>query len=144
MREKGITLEHRIHRTQMRRNMGIVVPIDPYLTAVCLTKARKKTEQSCLSASRRSKNCYKLSLFNLNAHIIKDYLVSKTLGNIIEFNNVVFVFHSHSVNATKNKYFFPLKAHFASFFLKLGENRFTALSRQYFFNLIFCTLEYFG
>ena len=84
MREKGIPLEHRIELTQMRGDLGDVIPVHHDAAFVRMEETRYHTQESRLAAAGGAEQGYELAFLDVEINVVKHVLVPEGLGNVLD------------------------------------------------------------
>ena len=87
VRKQRILLEHRVHRTFVRRHLRHILTVKQNLAFRHHLKTRYTSQQRRLAAARRAKNRYKLAFLHREAHVAEGVLtVLKLFGYVLYFN----------------------------------------------------------
>ena len=89
VREKGVTLEHRIHLAQMRRGVRYVLAVEDNPSRGGHFEARYHTERRRFAAARRSEQGDEFAAPDVEAGVLDGVLAAVGLGQISEFDDVV-------------------------------------------------------
>ena len=96
MREQGIFLKYRVHRTFMGWSLcDFLTRYSDFAFRSCL-KTGNETQQCCFSAAGRSENRNKLALFHVQSYIIQSCFVAKKLRYMANLNDGFVFLHIHT------------------------------------------------
>ena len=91
MREQGVFLEHRIHRTLVRRQVGNILAIKKDIAGLRRDKTGNHTQSRCFSAPGRSQKGNKLFVVNVQRKPVKDLLPVKLYNNVFQRYDTIFI-----------------------------------------------------
>ena len=96
VREQGIFLKYRIHRTLMGRSLCYFHPRNSDFAFRSCLKTSNETQQRGFTATGRTKYSHKLALFHVQSHIIQCCFIAKVLRYMAHLNDGFIFLHIHT------------------------------------------------
>ena len=93
MRKQCVLLEHRVHRTHVRRRLCDFVSRDTNHAFRSRLETRNQSQKRRLATTRRAEDGHKLTLLHIQIDVIQSDLLAKILGNTLNFNDIIRLLH---------------------------------------------------